>query len=80
MDVKADEKGIIEAAEFFKSPLTIFKRKEIKEVQDKFEKSQFVLDTIGVTSVSEPCAYLLGGEMILNKFKHNGVTISLAVL
>lgn len=80
VDVKADEKGIIEAAEFFKVPLEIFTRERIKEVQDRFEKSEFVLKTIGVSSVSEPCAFILGGEMILNKYKYNGVTVSLAVL
>ena len=80
VDVKTDEKGIIEAAEFFRSPLIIFNKEEIKAVQDKFQKSQFVLDTIGVSSVSEPCAYLLGGQMILNKYKYKGVTVSLAIL
>lgn len=80
VDVKAEEKGIIQAAEFFRSPLRIFSREEIKRVEDRFEKSQFVEATIGVSSVSEPCAYLLGGQMILNKYKYKGVTISLAIL
>lgn len=80
VDVKQNEKGIIEASKFSNVPLVIFSRDEIKEVQHNFEKSQFVLETIGVTSVSEPCAYLLGGELILNKYKHNGVTVSLAIL
>lgn len=76
--VKKDEKGIIQAANYFKCPMEIFSIEAIKEVEDKFEKSQFVKDTIGVYSVSEPSAYLLGGELILLKSKYNGITISIA--
>ena len=53
-------------------------RKEIREVEEMFQKSQFVKDTIGVYSVSEPAAYLLGGELIIRKSKHNGITISIS--
>lgn len=78
VEVKKDEKGIIEAAKYFNCPLKIFTIDEIKEVEDKFEKSQFVKDTVGVYSVSEPVAYLLGGELITKKSKHNGITISVS--
>lgn len=78
VEVKKDEQGIIQAVNHFKCPMKIFSIEEIKEVEDKFEKSQFVKDTIGVYSVSEPSAYLLGGELILMKSKHNGITISIA--
>lgn len=79
VDVKENEKGIIEAAEFFKSDLLIFTRDQIRQVEDKFEKSDFVLKTIGISSVSEPCAHLLGGEIILNKYRYKGVTVSLSM-
>ena len=78
VEVKKDEVGIIKAAKYFDCPLKIFTLDEILEVEDKFEKSQFVKDTIGVYSVSEPSAYLLGGKMITGKSKHNGITISIA--
>lgn len=78
VEVKKDEKGIIDAAEYFNCPMKIFTIDEIKEVEDKFHKSQFVKDTIGVYSVSEPCAYLLGGELITSKSKYNGITISIS--
>ena len=78
VEVKKDEKGIIQASKHFNCPMKIFTIDEIKEVEDKFEKSQFVKDTIGVYSVSEPTAYLLGGEMIAMKSKHNGITISIS--
>lgn len=78
VEVKKDEKGIIQASKHFNCPMKIFTIDEIKEVEDKFEKSQFVKDTIGVYSVSEPTAHLLGGDMIAMKSKHNGITISIS--
>lgn len=78
VEVKKDEKGIIDSTKHFNCPMEIFTIDEIKEVEDKFEKSQFVKDTIGVYSVSEPTAYLLGGNMISKKSKHNGITISIS--
>lgn len=78
VEVKKDEKGIIEAAKYFKSPLKIFTIEDIKKVEDRFKKSEFVKKTIGVYSVSEPAAYLLGGELIVKKAKHKGITISIS--
>lgn len=78
IEVKKDERGIIEAAKHLNCPLKIFTIEEIEKVDYKFEKSQFVKDTIGVYSVSEPSAYLLGGELIVNKLRHKGVTISIS--
>ena len=77
VEIKKDEAGIIEAAEHYNCPLRIFTIKELLPLEDMFQKSQFVKDTIGVSSVSEPCAYLLGGKPILGKFIHKGVTISI---
>ena len=77
VEVKKNEVGILDTAKYYNTPLKIFTIDEIKDVEDQFEKSQFVKDTIGVYSVSEPCAYLLGGEMVSQKSKHNGITISI---
>lgn len=78
VEVKKHEKGIIEAAKFFNCPVKTFTIDEIKAIENKFEKSQFVKDTIGVYSVSEPVAYLLGGKIIKNKIKANGITVSIS--
>lgn len=80
VDVKQYEIGIIKAAQFYKCPLKIFSVEEIKPLEDMFEKSQFVKDTIGAYSVSEPCAHLLGGQLITRKSRYNGVTISISIL
>lgn len=78
IEIKKEEKGIIDTAKYYNLPLKIFTIKEIEKIEEMFEKSQFVKDTIGVYSVSEPCAYLLGGNIILPKSKHNGITISIS--
>ena len=79
VEIKKDEIGIIKAAQYYNCPLEIFTIEEILPLEDKFQKSQFVKDTIGVYSVSEPCAHLLGGKPMLGKFIHKGVTISINV-
>lgn len=78
IDFKKNEQGIIHGAKHLNCPMKIFTMEEIKEVEDRFQKSQFVKDTIGVYSVSEPSAYLLGGKIIWKKSKHNGITISIS--
>lgn len=78
VEIKKDEQGIIEASKRFNCPLRIFTIKELQAVENLFEGSEFVKDTIGISSVSEPCAYLLGGEILLGKSKHNGITISIS--
>ncbi|MEW8973237.1 MAG: cobalt-precorrin 5A hydrolase [Tissierellaceae bacterium] len=77
VEVKRGEQGIIDTARYYNCPLKIFSIEEIKEVENRFEKSQFVKDTIGAYSVAEPCAYLLGGKFLSMKTKHNGITISI---
>ncbi len=78
IEVKKGEIGIIEACNHFNCPLKIFTLEEIKKVEDKFPKSEFVKKAIGVYSVSEPSAYLLGGKMLTGKIKIDGITISVA--
>ncbi|MGL6065198.1 MAG: cobalt-precorrin 5A hydrolase [Fusobacteriaceae bacterium] len=80
VDIKKDEIGLLEAAKFLNLELIIVDRKKIKIVEDKFIVSDFVRETIGVGSVSEPCAFLSSnqdGEFIVQKHIKNGVTISI---
>lgn len=79
VEVKKDEKGIIDLSRTLKVPMDIITLDRIREVQHLFHGSDFVEKTIGVTCVSEPCGYLSsnGGKCIINKVKANGITISL---
>lgn len=77
VEAKKDEAGIFESGKNFNCEVKIFTNEEIKKVENLFEKSQFVKDTIGVYSVSEPSCYLLGGKIMRGKQKYNGITVSI---
>ena len=79
-DVKKDEKGIHEAADFFKRKVEIISCEEIKKIEKNFEQSEFVKKTIGVGAVSAPCAFITGkgkGKFLAEKLKYDGITISI---
>lgn len=80
VDVKAREEGIIKLAEKLNCPFITFNRDEIKTVQDKYDKSEFVLKTLGITGVCEPCVDLAGAEVIISKIKHEGMTLAIGIL
>lgn len=78
IDIKHDEVGIIEVSKQLNAEMVLFSKSDIEEVSDKFDKSKFVKTNVGVTSVSEPSAYLLGKEMLVYKKIFNGVTIAVS--
>lgn len=80
VDVKKDETGIIKLAEKINCPFKTFTKEEIKTVQDKYEKSEFVLKTLGITGVCEPSVDLAGAEVIISKVKSQGMTLAIGVL
>ena len=80
VDVKANEEGIIKFAQKINCPFITFEREQIKTVQDKYEKSEFVLKTLGITGVCEPCVDLAGAEVVRSKIKHEGMTLAIGVL
>ena len=80
VDVKKDEQGIIDLAEYLGCPFITFTRDEIKTVQDKYEGSPFVFKTLGITGVCEPSVDLAGAEIIEGKIKHDGMTLAIGQL
>jgi cobalt-precorrin 5A hydrolase len=80
VDVKKDETGIIKLAEKINCPFITFTKDEIRSVQDKYDKSEFVLKTLGITGVCEPCVDLAGAEVIISKVKSQGMTLAIGVL
>lgn len=80
IDIKADEKGLLDASKELNIPLRIVAREEIKCSSIDFEESEFVKEKIGIGAVCEPAA-LLGGRktaLILTKQKYPGITIAIA--
>ncbi|MCT4583633.1 MAG: cobalamin biosynthesis protein [Peptostreptococcaceae bacterium] len=80
VDVKQEEQGLIEfARDFCNKELNIVKRDEIRLYEDLFNKSEFVKKSIGVYSVSEPVAYIVGNNnLVVKKSKYNGITFSVS--
>lgn len=80
VDIKENEKGIIELANYYKKELQIITRGEIEKIEDMFEGSDFVKKSIGIKVVSEPVAFLSSnkrGKFLVQKRKKNGMTISI---
>lgn len=73
---KADEEGIIQAAKTLGVEFRIYEDDQIKAVQDKFTKSDFVHQTIGLYNVSESAAYLGSTSLLSQKQVYDGITIS----
>ncbi|WP_238948480.1 cobalt-precorrin 5A hydrolase [Clostridium sp. YIM B02569] len=80
VDIKANEEGIIKLAKKINCPFKTFSKDEIKTVQDKYDKSEFVFKTLGITGVCEPSVDLAGAEVIISKIKHEGMTLAIGVL
>ncbi len=79
-DFKSREEGIIRASEELGVPLKAAEKEKIKEIEDRFDRSTFVQENVGVGAVSEPAAVLAGENtrLIQKKIKRNGVTIAIA--
>lgn len=80
VDVKKDEEGIIKFAESLGCPFETFTREEIRQVEDKYDKSEFVFKTLGVYCVCEPCVDLSGAQVVISKIKHEGMTLAIGIL
>ncbi|UTC66523.1 MULTISPECIES: cobalt-precorrin 5A hydrolase [unclassified Treponema] len=78
IELKQNEKGLLDFAKELNISPVFFSESQIEKIEDNFEKSDFVKKTVGVYNVSAPSAFLLGGKIILDKFKHEGVTVSVA--
>ncbi len=80
IDLKADEKGIIEAAEELGVSFVTVSAEELKELEDNFNGSQFVKKITGVGGVCEPAAKKVSrmGKIIVPKQVIGKVTVAVA--
>ena len=78
IEIKKDEKAIIDLAKFLDVKFKTFSVEEISKVDHLYEKSDWVKKNVGVYSVSDPVAHLLSeGRVIINKQKYDGITFSI---
>lgn len=79
VEVKKNEEGLIRLGEYLKCPFETFTIDQIKTVQDKYEKSAFVEKTLGIGNVCESSVDLAKADVIVNKIKHEGMTLAIGV-
>ncbi|MBF0509893.1 MAG: cobalamin biosynthesis protein [Deltaproteobacteria bacterium] len=80
-EVKADEAGLIEAADELEIPLRIVSSLEIKNTPIDFEHSDFVEEKVDLPAVAEPAALLAGKKtrlLVPKKKYHNKITTAIA--
>ena len=78
--IKADEPGLIAAAETLDVPLRFLSAAEIRSSSREFSHSDFVEEKVNLPAVAEPAALLAGRRtrFICQKKTFNGITIALA--
>lgn len=77
IEVKKDEKAIIDLSTYLNVPFKTISVENISEVDYLFDKSEWVKKSVGVYSVADPVAYLLSeGNLIVQKQKYEGITFS----
>ncbi|MBI5583433.1 MAG: cobalamin biosynthesis protein [Deltaproteobacteria bacterium] len=79
-DVKAEEAGLIQAAQALGVPLRLVDSEEIRRSSKPFQHSEFVQEKVNVPAVAEAAALLAGRRtrLILPKKAGDGVTVALA--
>ncbi|MDO5717601.1 MAG: cobalt-precorrin 5A hydrolase [Tissierellia bacterium] len=77
IDIKKDEKAILEAAEKLNADLIFFSAEKLKTVEHNFSGSDFVKEKVGVSSVAEASAYLMG-ELLSSRITKNKMTMAIS--
>ena len=80
VEVKAEEKAILDLAKNLGCELKIYKLSEIAQVQHRYKGSDFVEKTIGVRAVCEPSVELSGAEIIIDKINCEGMTLCIGTM
>ena len=78
IDLKSNEQGLLDYCTELGIPVEFFTAEELKTVPGNFAHSPFVQSVTGVDNVCERAAVLAGGDLIVHKTAHNGVTVAVA--
>lgn len=81
IDLKKDEKAILNFSEKYKITFITYTKDELIEVQGNFSNSDFVKSITGIGNICERCAKLASnnGIIIQKKVVNNGITLALAL-
>lgn len=80
IDIKSEEKGLLEFCEHHKIKLLTYSAEKLMSVSGEFSGSDFVLKTTGTDNVCERSAVMSGAKLIMPKMSGNGVTAALGEL
>ncbi len=80
VDIKADEAGLLEAAEALDLPIRFIPAEEIRASSREFSHSAFVEEKVNLPAVAEPAALLAGRRtrFVTRKKTYGGITIAIA--
>lgn len=80
IDLKKNEKGLLEACADLKLPIVFMPKESIKHFQAGISQSKVAKRHLGVNGVCEPCALLVGRrtQLIAKKEILDGVTVAIA--
>ncbi|CNE13685.1 cobalamin biosynthesis protein CbiG [Yersinia rohdei] len=80
VSIKKDEPALHQLAQCWRVPFELFSVGELSRHEQRFPASDFVRQTVGVGSVSQPVAWLMSdGKLVGNTLRQRGVTITLGV-
>lgn len=80
IDIKRDDAALHDAAQMLGVPVAYYSAQELATVEEEYERSSFVEQSVGVPAVSATCAMLCGdarGTMRVEKAVCKRVTVSL---
>lgn len=80
IDIKYDEKAILDLANKLNANIRLFSKEEIMAIDYKYDGSKFVKKSVGVASVCEPVVELSNGKIIIGKIKKSGMTLCIGEL
>lgn len=78
IDIKKDEDAFLELSEKLNIPFRTYSASELSQYEKNVIGSEFVKKTVGVSSVSATAALIQGGELIVEKERDNGFTVSIS--
>ncbi len=78
IDLKKEEQGILDFCQEKGLEFFTYSAQELDQVKGDFEESDFVRSVTGLGSVSSRAALAEGGDLLLDKYVLDGVTVSVA--
>ena len=77
IDIKKDERAIVELSNSLSVPFYTFTKNELKKVEGEFNESDFVKETVGVGNVCERAVLIQCDKLILKKTAKDGMTVAI---